>query len=104
MFSSPIFWASLLICAVAVIVYITTIRNLDDHAVWIAGIKHAAHVNEKDCSYSYDCTGHGHFVQVYVKDDAIVADDPDDHQRRPATADEIRGWRRFFDVVPHIPF
>jgi hypothetical protein len=68
--------------------------------ITILGIAHTAHVNMEGSSYAYDCTGHGHFVRVYLENDRLIADDDSEEENpRAASPDEVREWDLLFKTA-----
>lgn len=77
-------------------------RAVRERRIYIGGIAHTGHVNLNDRTIAYDCTGHGHFVFVQLRDGVLVSNDPaEDDGVGPAARDERRAWEDIFGPIEH---
>jgi hypothetical protein len=87
-----------ILCIIVVVAFAVDRSTSNSRRVRIEGVKMVAHMHWNERAYSYDCTGHGHFIHVHMKGGQLITDgDPNnDFLTRKASPDEEREWNRFF--------
>ncbi len=99
-------WQLGVLCVGFLIVLFVVIRNARNphRAVYLHGHWHPATIDWSERAFTYDSTGHGHFVHVRRVGDSLLAQsDSVADEMRPADNEEKREWTGLFTPGPIVP-